>query len=114
MVVERAKKCLDFGFTLFLLHLFACWTYEVRTLPPLPHVGRLKTVDTAALGGGVLHPPTMLCTHTLDGQSFPSTGLWWLLHLAGVAIMVLLGASSCAFWGGVSCQRPRLLTAASD
>jgi len=38
VVVERAKKCLDFGFTLFLLHLLACWTYEVRTLPPLPHV----------------------------------------------------------------------------
>lgn len=30
VVVEKAKKCLDFGATLFIFHLLACWTYEVR------------------------------------------------------------------------------------
>jgi hypothetical protein len=30
VVVERAKKCLDFTVTLFFFHLLACAFYEVR------------------------------------------------------------------------------------
>ncbi len=29
VVVERAKKCLDFAVTLFFFHLLACGVYEV-------------------------------------------------------------------------------------
>lgn len=29
VVVEKAKKCLDFGATLFIFHLLFCWGYEV-------------------------------------------------------------------------------------
>jgi len=28
VIVEKSKKCLDFGVTLFLIHLVACWWYK--------------------------------------------------------------------------------------
>jgi len=27
-IVERAKKCLDFAFTIYLVHFIACWIYS--------------------------------------------------------------------------------------
>eukprot|EP00947_MAST-08B_sp_MAST-8B-sp1_P004207 g4207.t1 len=30
LVVERAKKCFDFSFTIYFLHLFFCLFYKVR------------------------------------------------------------------------------------
>jgi protein SYS1 len=28
MIVEKSKKCLDFGVTLFIIHFVACWMYN--------------------------------------------------------------------------------------
>lgn len=54
-LVERAKKCLDFSATLYIIHLFICVVY-----------------------GG-----------------WPSTFTWWLVNIAGLATMALLGEYLC-------------------
>ena len=82
-MVEKAKKCLDFGATLFIFHLLACWTYEVRD-PELTLVVA-RWIDVG---------PTLIYTNKPTNkrkQAFPSTGLWWVIHIAGVVVMILLG-----------------------
>ena len=54
-VVERAKKCLDFAATLYIIHLFICIVY-----------------------GG-----------------WPASVTWWVVNIAGLAIMALLGEYLC-------------------
>lgn len=54
-LVERAKKCLDFSATLYIIHLFICVVY-----------------------GG-----------------WPSSFAWWIVNVAGLAIMALLGEYLC-------------------
>ena len=56
MFVEKAKKCLDFSVTLFLLHLIFCSMY-----------------------GG-----------------FPASWDWWIVHVMGLILMVLMGEYLCA------------------
>ena len=56
IIVEKSKKCLDFGVTLFLIHLLACVLY-----------------------GGM---PTVLD--------------WWIVHVFGMILMVLLGEYLCS------------------
>lgn len=53
--VERAKKCLDFAATLYIIHLFICTVY-----------------------GG-----------------WPSSTVWWVLNITGLAVMALLGEYLC-------------------
>mmetsp|Transcript_4969 Transcript_4969/g.5752 ORF Transcript_4969/g.5752 Transcript_4969/m.5752 type:complete len:159 (+) Transcript_4969:347-823(+) len=55
LVVERAKKCLDFAFTTHLIHLSFSSIYD----------------------------------------GFPSTWEWWLLNLASLVIMAVLGEYLC-------------------
>ncbi|XP_039809275.1 protein SYS1 homolog isoform X1 [Panicum virgatum] len=54
-VIERAKKCLDFAATLYIIHLFICIVY-----------------------GG-----------------WPASVTWWVVNIAGLAIMALLGEYLC-------------------
>lgn len=54
-VIERAKKCLDFAATLYIIHLFICIVY-----------------------GG-----------------WPASVTWWVVNIAGLAIMSLLGEYLC-------------------
>jgi hypothetical protein len=56
LIVEKSKKCLDFGVTLFLIHLGACWVY-----------------------GG-----------------FPTVLDWWIVHVLGMILTVLLGEYLCS------------------
>ncbi|KNA11707.1 hypothetical protein SOVF_132600 [Spinacia oleracea] len=54
-LVERAKRCLDFSATIYIIHLFICVVY-----------------------GG-----------------WPSSFTWWVVNIAGLAIMALLGEYLC-------------------
>ncbi|KAK9677127.1 hypothetical protein RND81_11G123200 [Saponaria officinalis] len=54
-LIERAKKCLDFSATIYIIHLFICIVY-----------------------GG-----------------WPSSFTWWVVNIAGLAIMALLGEYLC-------------------
>ncbi|KAH9615447.1 hypothetical protein KSS87_021362 [Heliosperma pusillum] len=54
-IIERAKKCLDFSATIYIVHLFICIMY-----------------------GG-----------------WPSSFTWWIVNIAGLAIMALLGEYLC-------------------
>jgi len=54
--VEKSKKCLDFGVTLFLLHLLLCSLYD----------------------------------------GFPTILDWWVMHVLGTIVMVLLGEYLCS------------------
>lgn len=95
LVVEKAKKCLDFGATLFIFHLLACWTYEVRGGTNRLHwIGLIDSIRRSRF----IHVHHPACTPQQTAQSFPSTGLWWVIHIAGVTVMVLLGASVCWNW----------------
>jgi len=56
VVVEKSRKCLDFGSTTYLLHLFVCSaTREV-----------------------------------------PSSWDWWVVHVVGLVVMVVLGEYLCS------------------
>jgi hypothetical protein len=56
IIVEKSKKCLDFGVTLFIIHLAVCTLY-----------------------GG-----------------FPMVLDWWVVHVLGTILMVLLGEYLCS------------------
>lgn len=56
IIVEKAKKCLDFSVTLFAIHALACTLY-----------------------GGI-----------------PSTWDWWIVNIAHMIIMILLGECLCS------------------
>mmetsp|Transcript_7750 Transcript_7750/g.11102 ORF Transcript_7750/g.11102 Transcript_7750/m.11102 type:complete len:183 (-) Transcript_7750:1411-1959(-) len=56
IIVEKAKKCLDFSVTLFLIHLATCTAY-----------------------GGL-----------------PNTWDWWIVHILGTILMILLGEYLCS------------------
>jgi protein SYS1 len=56
IIVEKSKKCLDFGVTLFLIHLFACALYD----------------------------------------GIPTVMDWWIVHVFGMIVMVLLGEYLCS------------------
>jgi hypothetical protein len=56
VIVEKSKKCLDFGVTLFLIHLLMCTFYD----------------------------------------GFPSVLDWWIVHVLGMIIMVMLGEYICS------------------
>lgn len=56
VIVEKSKKCLDFGVTLFLIHLMACTLYD----------------------------------------GFPTVLDWWVVHIFGMIVMVLLGEYLCS------------------
>lgn len=56
VIVEKSKKCLDFGVTLFLLHLLLCSLYD----------------------------------------GFPTILDWWVMHVLGTIVMVLLGEYLCS------------------
>lgn len=60
MIVERAKKCLDFTSTLYIIHLGICSFYD----------------------------------------GIPQNWEWWILQMASLALMVVLGeARLCCAWG---------------
>jgi len=54
-LIERAKKCIDFSATLYIIHLVICICY-----------------------GG-----------------WPSSFTWWIINIAGLALMALLGEYLC-------------------
>ena len=54
-LIERAKKCIDFSATLYIIHLVICTCY-----------------------GG-----------------WPSSFTWWIVNIAGLALMALLGEYLC-------------------
>ena len=56
VVVEKSRKCLDFGATVFLFHLLFC---------------------------------TLL-------REAPSTWAWWVVHIVGLLVMVVLGEYLCS------------------
>lgn len=56
MIVERAKKCLDFTSTLYIIHLGMCSFYD----------------------------------------GIPQNWEWWILQMASLALMVVLGETRCA------------------
>lgn len=55
MIVERAKKCLDFTSTLYIIHLGICSLYD----------------------------------------GIPQNWEWWILQIAALALMVVLGEADC-------------------
>ncbi len=55
LIVERAKKCLDFAFTSHFIHLVACTAFE----------------------------------------AFPGNWEWWILQLASLIIMAVVGEYLC-------------------
>jgi len=56
IIVEKAKKCLDFSVTLFFIHLMTCIAYD----------------------------------------EFPASWDWWIIHVLGTIIMILLGEFFCS------------------
>jgi len=56
IIVEKSKKCLDFGVTLFIIHLVVCYMYN----------------------------------------GWPSKLDWWIVHVLGMILMVLLGEYVCS------------------
>jgi len=56
IIVEKAKKCLDFSVTLFLIHVIACTLYD----------------------------------------GIPGTWDWWIIHIFGAIVMILLGEYICS------------------
>ncbi|CAN0292791.1 unnamed protein product [Ectocarpus sp. 4 AP-2014] len=56
MIVERAKKCLDFTSTLYIIHLAICSFYD----------------------------------------GIPHNWEWWILQMASLALMVVLGEYACS------------------
>jgi hypothetical protein len=57
IVVEKAKKCLDFAVTLFIIHLMICVSYNGH---------------------------------------FPISWDWWILHVFGTILMIVLGEFFCS------------------
>jgi hypothetical protein len=55
VVVERAKKCLDFTVTLYFLHLMFCWAYRGAS-----HM----SVIWSALLGQSMHVPSGASLHS--------------------------------------------------
>jgi len=78
LIVERAKKCLDFAFTNHFLHLMACSAYEVRFVSPC----FWNDVST-----------------NVKMQSVPSNWEWWALNAASLIILAVVGM--CLF--GFAC-----------
>ena len=56
IIIEKSKKVLDFGVTLFLIHLMACVIYN----------------------------------------GLPRTWDWWIIHILGTIVMILLGEYLCS------------------
>ena len=50
VVVERAKKCLDFSFTLFFVHFLLSWAYSVSKDAPRNHLFHVLTISLFATG----------------------------------------------------------------
>mmetsp|Transcript_4809 Transcript_4809/g.6484 ORF Transcript_4809/g.6484 Transcript_4809/m.6484 type:complete len:214 (-) Transcript_4809:615-1256(-) len=57
LIVERARKCLDFSVTLFFIHFWICTIYN---------------------------------------WGVPATWDWWIIHILGTIIMILLGEYLCS------------------
>ena len=72
-VVERAKKCLDFGGTVYFYHLIFTSIYSVRVRTTTLSAQRHST-----------SPPCNL-------QGFPVHWEWWVTHIVALVVMVVLG-----------------------
>ena len=73
LVVERAKKCLDFTATLYFLHLLFCCAFR------------------GASAANRMHPRTFLAHTSCISTGWPRNFEWWVLNITGMLIMAVLG-----------------------
>ena len=87
VVVERAKKCLDFTVTLYFLHLMFCWAYRGAS-----HRGKECDVRRSDFPSTTHGGPL---TRHLTPAGWPRSFEWWALNLVGLVIMAVLAEWLC-------------------
>jgi hypothetical protein len=79
-VVERAKKCLDFACTLYLLHLLCCCAYR----------GALLRLRFCAHSAFILRS---FRAHARRAAGWPRSFGWWAVNAVGLVVMTVLGCA---------------------
>ncbi|KAL3674175.1 hypothetical protein V7S43_000135 [Phytophthora oleae] len=80
LFVERAKKCLDFGVTLYFIDFLAQCFYSVRRCGSW--VCEVLEADNNSV--------------CLALQEFPKMWDWWLVHLVAASVTIVLGEYLCS------------------
>ena len=99
VVVERAKKCLDFTVTLYFLHLMFCWAYRGAS-----HRGKECDVRRSDFPSTTHGGPL---TRHLTPAGWPRSFEWWALNLVGLVMVAVFYVQAfaslwCVFASGSS------------
>lgn len=92
LIVERSKKCVDFTFTLYFIHIIACAYYYVSCF-----ISSLTTSFTILIYSNSFYNYLLLNSCVIHiTQQVPLIWEWWFTQVISSVVMATIGEYLCS------------------